>query len=210
MDQRRRRPGELLRPEGNGSYPGPQVAKVAVAPPLSPYFAEHVDGQSPSSGEPSPLGRGGRSSIPAREVGGSLQMRHIEAGTPCSSSCGRAPQAPESRRQGRYRGGDPPPTSGAPNGATLRGCPSTWFACCRRPGRSGEGGWGGEAKTLEAEAVTGQGAGRGARSPTPVARPGAADFRGKPKIVICPLVLTDLSWYSLSTIFQDPSHATEA
>src|SRR5215470_20072753 len=141
MDQRRRRPGELLRPEGNGSYPGPQVAKVAVAPPLSPYFAEHVDGQSPSSGEPSPLGPGGRSSIPAREVGGSLQMRHIEAGTPCTSSRGRAPQAPESRRQGRYRGGDPPPTSGAPNGATLRGCPSTWFACCRRPGRSGEGGW---------------------------------------------------------------------
>src|SRR5215470_9949979 len=108
MDQRRRRPGELLRPEGNGSYPGPQVAKVAVAPPLSPYFAEHVDGQSPSSGEPSPLGPGGRSSIPAREVGGSLQVRHIEAGTPCSSSCGRAPQAPESRRQGRYRRGRSP------------------------------------------------------------------------------------------------------
>src|SRR5262252_1431084 len=108
MDQRRRRPGELLRPEGDGSYPGPQVAKVAVAPPLSPYFAEHVDGQSPSSGEPSPLGPGGRSSIPAREVGGSLQVRHIEAGTPCSSSCGRAAQAPESRRQGRYRGGRSP------------------------------------------------------------------------------------------------------
>src|SRR5262249_54804984 len=106
---------------------------------------------------------------------------------------------------------DPPPTSGAPNGATLRGCPSTWFACCRRPGRSGEGGWGVEAKTLEAEAVTGQGAGpRG-----PIANPGRWPrglpiFEASPRLFICPLVLTDLSWYSLTTIFQDPSHAIEA
>src|SRR5215469_2981717 len=107
MDQRRRRPGELLRPEGNGSYPGPQVAKVAVAPPLSPYFAEHIDGRSPSSGEPSPLGPGGRSSIPAWEVGGSLQVRHIEAETPCSSSCGRAPQAPRGPAAGPLRGAIP-------------------------------------------------------------------------------------------------------
>lgn len=68
----------------------------------------------------------------------------------------------------------------------------------------------GEAKALDAEAVTVQEAGLGARSPSRSLTRGAADFRGKPEIVICPLVLADLSWYSLTTIFQGPSHATQA
>src|SRR5215813_1300356 len=207
MDQCRRRPGELLRPEGNGSHPGPQVATAALAPPLSPYFAEHVDGRSPSSGEPSPLGPGGRSSIPAWEVGGSLQVRHIEAETPCSSSCGRAPQAPRGPAAGPLRGAIP----------HLRRR-SKWIYASRlsvdlvrvlqEAGALGRRGVGRRGEPWRPS--RGRGRGRRARSPTPVAHPGAADFRGKPKIVICPLVLTDLSWYSLSTIFQDPSHATEA
>src|SRR5262249_37848775 len=164
MDQCRRRPGELLRPEGNGSHPGPQVATAALAPPLSPYFAEHVDGRSPSSGEPSPLGPGGRSSIQVWEVGGSLQVRHIEAETPCSSSCGRAPQAPRGPAAGPLRGAIP----------HLRRR-SKWSHASRlsvdlvrvlqEAGALGKGG--GEARrTLEA--VTGQGAG----PKGPIANPG--------------------------------------
>src|SRR5262249_11980878 len=69
-----------------------------------------------------------------------------------------------------------------------------------------------EAKTLAAEADTVESAGPGGPGATPgrCPRGAPAEPLGRlPGHVICPLVLTVFSWYSLSN-FQDPSHATQA
>src|SRR5215471_18342823 len=100
---------------------------------------------------------------------------------------------------------DPPPPSGAPHRATPRGCPGRpGFARYSWRGRPERGSGKARRRPWRPGPSRCRGRSLGARSPSRSLTRGAADFRGKPEIVICPLVLTDLSWYSLTTIFQDP------
>ena len=188
MDQRRRCPVELLRPEGNGSHSGPQVATAALARTVAPaVLTSRAEARFRRALALRP-GRVDLLSQPCRGL--ALQGRYSEAEVPVLEFLRLSPRSPTAADrlgmvyvdQGRYGGAIPSYVRRSIWSHALRLSGPTWFARCSRPGRSEGGGGKARRRPWRPRPSRCRGRGQGARSPPRPGPEGLPIFEANPRL----------------------------